>query len=393
MIHNLATRTRYVRIGKFKIGHKELVVKNKGTAQERKFERPVALDHFRIVGNEEAVWEQYGEKPTQVLAYLPDNLSPASWDPFYKRYARSGLLCRGDGIVGQEVQADGSLKERDCADRGCPFAQPTQKGDKTEPPQCRPIGILSFKVVGIRSAGVYQIDIKGLSAVSRADSYLRQLQQAAAGYSHHEYALSAPPSGDLTGVPFLLSVRISKGKDGFPTSRIELSDAPETLEALRDPWKRYAAGAAQQQVQGFVITNAKGQVIASPEVPLGENLEIRSRFALLLSEAMEKNYILGDSVEHYYQVLRTLDQLGEEKARESLEKLEAFIAELDRTASEAVALHGDIDQRYASFAFKHLRSEDYRRLGLAEPAEPAHMTRLEARKAMAYIYDLRREAA
>ena len=379
MIHNLATRTRYVRIGKFKIGQKETVVKNRGTAQERKFERPMALDHFRIVGNEEAVWEQYGEKPAQVLVYLPDNLSAASWDPFYKRYARSGLMCRGDGIVGQEISADGSIKERDCADRGCPFAQATQKGDKTEAAVCRPIGILSFKVVGIPSAGVYQIDIKGLNGVSRADSYLRQLQQAA--------------GGDLTGVPFMLEVKVSKGKDNFPTSRIELRDAPETLEALRDPWKRHAAGAAQQQVQGFVITNHKGEVIASPEIPIGENLEIRSRFAVLLSEALEKNYILGDSVEHYYQVLRTLDQISEEKARESLEKLEGFIAELESTAGEPVALHGDVDQRYASFAFKHLRSEDYRRLGLPEPAEPSHMTRLEARKAMAYIYDLRREAA
>jgi hypothetical protein len=338
----------------------------------------MALDHFRIVGNEEAVWEQYGEKPARVLVYLPDNLSPASWDPFYKRYARSGLMCRGDGLVGQEITEAG-IKERDCADRACPFAQPVQRGDKTQAPACRPIGILSFKVLGIPSAGVYQIDIKGLNGVSRADSYLRQLQQAA--------------GGDLTGVPFMLEVKVSKGKDNLPTSRIELGDAPETLEALRDPWKRHAAGAAQQQVQGFVITNPKGEVIASPEIPLGENLEIRSRFAVLLSEALEKNYILGDSVERYYQVLRTLDQLDEDKARESLEKLEGFIAELENTASEAVALHGDVDQRYASFVFKHLRSEDYIRLGLKEPSEPQHMTRLEARKAMAYIYDLRKEAA
>ncbi|WP_027891553.1 hypothetical protein [Calidithermus chliarophilus] len=371
MIQGLNTRTRYVRIGKFKIGMKETVERG-----GRRFEKPTALDHFRIVDGAQPVQALYGEKPAQVLVYLPDNLSEATWDPYYKRYARSGLMCRGDGVVGQEVQADGSLKARDCALRGCPFAQPAKKGEKTEPAQCRPIGILSFKVVGVPSAGVYQIDIKGMSAVSRAEGYLRQLQQAA--------------GGDLTGVPFLLTVNVSKGKDGFPTSRIELRDAPETLEALKDPWKRHAAGAATQRVQGFVITDAHGKVIASPEVGVEENIAIRARYALLLNEAIEKHYILGDAVEKYYQVLRTLERISEAEAQQAYERLKAYVDELEATQDEPVSRHGETDQRYAGFAFKYLRAADYEALGFEEPAEPGAMTRLQARKAMAYLYEQRK---
>lgn len=373
MIQGLQIRTRYVRIGKFKIGMKETVVRG-----DRRFEKPVALDHFRIVEGEEPVHALYGEKPQQVLVYLPDNLSTAVWDNFYKRYARSGLMCRGDGLVGQEVQADGSLKARDCADRGCPYAQPTQKGEKTEAAVCRPIGTLSFKVVGIPSVGVYQIDLKGLNAVSRADSYLRQLQQAS--------------GGDLSGVPFLLTVNVSKGKDGFPTSRIELRDAPETLEALRDPRKRHNPGAAVQRVQGFVITSDSGEVIASPEVPVNENIEIRAKFALLLNRAIEQKYILGDAVDHYYQVLRTLDQLSETEAEASFDKLRAFVDELEATQDQAVLGFGETDQRYASYAFKYLKPSDYKALGFEQPGEPVEFSRIQARKAVAYLYEQRKAA-
>jgi len=379
MIQGLQTRTRYVRIGKFKIGLKETVVRG-----DRKFEKPVALDYFRIIEGAEPVQAIYGQKPSQVVVYLPDNLSLATWDSFYKRYARSGLMCRGDGIVGQEVQPDGSLKARDCAERGCPFAQPTPPrqggvGDKTEAPACRPIGTLSFKVVGVLSVGVYQLDIKGITAVQRADGYLRQLQQAA--------------GGDLSGVPFLLSVSVSRGKDGFPTSRIELRDAPQTAEVLRDPGKRQKVGAAVQHVQGFVITSDKGQVIASPEIPLEENIEVRAKFALLLNRAIEKNYILGDAVEHYYQTLRTLEKISEQEAEESYRKLKAFVDELESTQNQPVALHGETDQRYAGFAFKYLKPMDYQALDMKQPEEPLGFTRLEARRAVAYLYQRKAKEA
>jgi hypothetical protein len=371
MIQGLHTRTRYVRIGKFKIGLKETVVRG-----GRSFEKPVALDYFRIIEGAQPIQALYGERPQQVLVYLPDNLSQATWDAFYKRYARSGLICKGDGIVGQEVQADGSLKARDCALRGCPFAQSSKKGDKVEAPACRPIGTLSFKVVGVPSAGVYQIDIKGRMGVERADSYLCQLQQAA--------------GGDLSGVPFLLTVTVSRGKDSFPTSRIELRDGPETAQVLQGSRNRETTRAILERVQGFVITSDTGQVIASPEIPVEENLQTRARFALLLNQAIEDHYILGDSVEHYYQVLRTLGRMGEAEAEQSFQKLEAFVDDLKATQDEPVAQHGEADQRYANFAFKYLKPTDYQTLGFAQPAEPSVFTRLQSRQAVAHLYEQRK---
>lgn len=371
MIQGLQTRTRYVRIGKFKIGLKETVVRG-----GRSFEKPVALDYFRIVEGAEPIQILYGERPQQVPVYLPDNLSQATWDAFYKRYARSGLVCKGDGIVGQEVQANGSLKARDCALRGCPFAQSSKKGDKVEAPACRPIGTLSFKVMGVPSAGVYQIDIKGRLGVERADSYLRQLQQAA--------------GGDLSGVPFLLTVTVSKGKDGFSTSRIELRDAPETAHVLQGVRNRETTRTISERVQGFVITNNAGEVIASPEVPVEENLRTRAKFALLLNQAIEDHYILGDSVEHYYQILRTLERMSEAEAAQSFQKLEAFVDDLRATQDESVTQHGETDQRYAGFAFKYLKPADYQALGFEQPSEPSAFTRLQARQAAAYLYEKRK---
>ncbi|MCX7784179.1 MAG: hypothetical protein N2318_11125 [Meiothermus sp.] len=368
MIQGLQTRTRYVRIGKFKIGLKETVQRG-----ERKFEKPVALDYFRIVEGAEPIQALYGERPQQVPIYLPDNLSPSVWDAFYKRYTRSGLACKGDGIVGQEVQADGNLKARDCALRGCPFAQPGPKG---EAPACRPIGTLSFKVVGVPSVGVYQLDIKGRMGVERADNYLRQLQQAA--------------GGDLSGVPFLLTVTVSKGKDGFPTSRIELRDAPETAQVLQGARNRETTRTVSERVQGFVITDDTGKVIASPEVPVEENLQTRARFALLLHQALEQHYILGDAVEHYYQVLRTLGQMSEAEAEQSFQKLKAFVDELKATQLEPVSQHGETDRRYANFAFKYLKPADYQALGFEQPSEPDAFTRLQARQAIAYLYEQRK---
>jgi hypothetical protein len=313
-IQGLSERTRYVRIGRFKIGQKETVTRN-----GRTFDKPVALDYFRIVEGEQPVHELYGLKPQQVLVYLPDNLSTAAWDNFYKRYARSGLMCKGDGITGNEVQADGSLKPRDCAERGCPFAQPTQKGDKTEAAACRPIGTLSFKVVGIPSVGVYQLDTKGMAGVARMDSYLRQLQQAA--------------GGDLAGVPFLLTVTVGKGKDGFPNSRIELRDAPETAEVLRDPSKRLTSPTQAQQVRGYIITNPEGEVIASPELETEQDATVYDTYAQLVDFAIRENYLSTEAADRARVQLMTLSSLPEAEVLGAIEKLQAHIDKVKQAKS------------------------------------------------------------
>lgn len=89
-------------------------------------------------------------------------------------------------------------------------------------------------------------------------------------------------------------------------------------------------------------------------------------------------------------MLRTLGQMSEAEAEQSFQKLEAFVDELKATQLEPVTQHGEIDQRYASFAFKYLKPADYQALGFEQPSEPGAFTRLQARQAMAYLYEQRK---
>lgn len=97
MTQELQTRTRFGRIGKFKIGPKQTVVRG-----GRSFEMPVTLDYFRIIEGAKSVQVLYGERPQQVPIYLPGSpsgLSPSGLslnqtttrDAFCRRYAPSGL--------------------------------------------------------------------------------------------------------------------------------------------------------------------------------------------------------------------------------------------------------------------------------------------------------------
>lgn len=136
-----------------------------------------------------------------------------------------------------------------------------------------------------------------------------------------------------------------------------------------------------------------GYFVYPPSVTVENNIELRAKYALLLNEALERRYILGDGVEGYCQTLRSFGEIGEAEAQEALARLEALIRELEATQNEPVALHGETDQRYAGFAFKYMRSEDYQQLGIVEPAEPGTFTRLGVRKAVVYLYEKKLKGA
>lgn len=121
-----------------------------------------------------------------------------------------------------------------------------------------------------------------------------------------------------------------------------------------------------------------------------ENIEMRARFSLLLRRAAEENYILGDELREQYRVLRDLERLGAEEAEGHLGRLEARVHALESTAYDPVSLHGEADARYAGFAFKYMRAEDYMAIGLCAPAEPGEFTRIGARRAVAYLYGQKR---
>jgi hypothetical protein len=307
-IVGISERVRLARTGQFKIGEKT----EKGY--------PKALDYFRIVGGAEPVEAIYGPKPRAVTVYLPLDLGPEVWDPFYKRYGASGLQCKGDGLVGQEVGPDGTLKPRDCAQRGCPFAQPTQKNGKEQPPACKPVGILSFQVLGVPGAGVYQASIRGLPSIERADGYLRRLQQVA--------------GGSLQGVPFLLKVEQVRGKDGFPTSRFTLVDAPETAQVLNGG-ARYPRTATLEEVRGYAVINRDGEVISTPEVPAKEPMEKRAALALKLDEVLKSGKIDSAHESRYREMIAAVGGMTEEEAGQKLAALEGWLAKREAAAKGA----------------------------------------------------------
>ncbi len=306
-IVGISERVRLARTGQFKIGEKT----------EKGF--PKALDHFRIVGGAEVVEAIYGPKPRAVTVYLPLDLGPEVWDPFYKRYGASGLQCKGDGLVGQEMGPEG-LKPRDCAQRGCPFAQPTQKNGKEQPPACKPVGILSFQVVGVPGAGVYQASIRGLPSIERVDGYLRRLQQVA--------------GGSLQGVPFLLKVEQVRGKDGFPTSRFTLVDAPETAQVLQGG-ARYPRTATLEEVRGYAVINGDGEVISTPELPVQEPVEKRAALALKLDEVLQSGRIPPQYASRYREMVGAVGGMTEEEAGQKLAALQEWLAKKEAAATAA----------------------------------------------------------
>jgi len=141
------------------------------------------------------------------------------------------------------------------------------------------------------------------------------------------------------------------------------------------------------------IRLVRGGLALFIEAKMEKNLQTRARFSLLLSRAVEQNYLLGDELAEQYQILRNWEHLSQ--AATYLEALQTRIQALEASAQEPVSLHGEADLRYARFAFKYLRAEDYAHLGLEAPAEPSDFTRLGARRAVAYLYEQRaaREAA
>lgn len=299
-IVGLEERVRLARTGQLKIGEKT----------EKGF--PRALDYFRIVGGAEAIEAVYGNKPREVAVYLPLDLGPVVWDPYYRRYGASGLHCKGDGQVGREIQADGTLKERACAQRGCPFVQPTFKDGKEQSPACKPTGILAFQVVGVLGAGVYQATIRGLASIERADSYLRALERAA--------------GGSLKGVPFLLKVEQVKGKDGFPTSRLNLADARETGQVLAGALPRYPHTAPVEHVRGYAVIAEGGEVISTPEVPVDESVEQRAALALKLDKVLRSGAIPKEHQGRYREMVAAVGKMSEAEAAEKLAALEQWLA-------------------------------------------------------------------
>lgn len=375
-IHKLSEHVRYVRTGKIKIGKRETFEERNDQGQVVAIhQRPVALDHFRIVGGEYAVQQAYGEEPRELLVYLPFRLSPMVWDANWKRYGKSGLLCKGDGLVGYEAQRGVGLQQRDCADRGCPFAQSTQSRHPTtgqvqeQPAACRIVGQLNLKIVGVPSAGVFALELRGSRAVSETQAFLEQLEEAA--------------GGSLAGIPFRIRVERTTLSSGNQISSVRFYESEETQKALLEH-RRISAPVAIERASGYLITDEEGKLIATPELSEGRNVRLVATFAERLQYGIDRSYLVGKAREAYQELFLQLGNLSDQEIETRLEQLEAWLANFEATQHQPASQHPP-DQAMAAAVFRKLKSRDYQALQFAAPPSALELTRIQIRLAVRYL--------
>jgi hypothetical protein len=133
--------------------------------------------------------EVFGERPTEFKALLAGDRLEDNIDVSWKRYGKLGLKCRGNGMrgvdreTGEERECAGPYNFADQAKHHCPFARPTQKGDKVSSPECKPVLSMRLVVPQIPGLGVVQIDTGGVaSSIQTLVWQLRMIERQTQGH-------------------------------------------------------------------------------------------------------------------------------------------------------------------------------------------------------------------
>jgi hypothetical protein len=163
MIKGVSEIRRLPRLGKIYLGDKE---------QGDKGPYPRATDHFVIKDLPEVV-AVYGKKPKELDIMFPVNDLEIVFPQWYKRYGKSGLLCRGDGETAEMVDKDtGEIKKIPCPGMECTWFQ--QK-------HCRYLAHLQFLLPKVSILGVYQIDTSSYHSIININSTLQLLRAVTGG--------------------------------------------------------------------------------------------------------------------------------------------------------------------------------------------------------------------
>lgn len=318
--------------------------------------------------NEDEVRSVLGEQPKALSIYLPDDMdNEMVWDANWKYYTTAGLYCRGDSEMGHFIAMGtegpefkkGEMYERLCADKGCQFAQ----GDK---PPCRPVGVLSFKLVDVATVGVYQYTFKGMAAISRMHGFLQGLKQMA---------------GTVAGIPFELRMVRKKGK--FDFWAVEPAENALTQHALRTG-ERMTVITETEVAQNSALVDEDGVLVGTPQILSGEDFSVRERFALKLHEAIENQYIVGNTKVKYLDMLQGLTNLSEQEAQDKLSALEKWIDQFEESMYDEVSEHPG-DERLAQFAFENLSPEVMAELEIMPVEAAGEMSRIDVRRVANYL--------
>lgn len=153
MIKGLSEIRRLPRLGVIRLGIKKKSAK--GT------EYPAAVDYFVIP---DEVKKVYGEKPKELDIILPlENLEDI-FPQFYKMYGHStGLKCKGDGEVANQINDKGEFEEVECLGQKCP---------NYINKKCKEVATLNFLLPKIKLDGIYQLHTSSYHSIVKINSSL-----------------------------------------------------------------------------------------------------------------------------------------------------------------------------------------------------------------------------
>ena len=152
---------RLPRLGKIHLGIKVV---------DGRKEYPKETDYFVCPPEVQAI---LGSEPKELDIVFPVESQAVIFSRAYKLYAGPTLMCKGNGVTALRVA--GYLKDQAKTVQGpspadphamveipcpCPLLQKNEKGRS----DCNAVGMLSFMIPKVSIAGVFQIDVKGISS-------------------------------------------------------------------------------------------------------------------------------------------------------------------------------------------------------------------------------------
>lgn len=206
---------------------------------------PEKLDHIIFVESQTGApipaFEALGPEPKSFLAVFPPD-AEVSVDAAWKRWGKSGLKCRGDGVTGvdretgEERQCAGDYNKDHPEEHLCEFARPTprMKNGKQQtdakgnllwnPPECKPTLSMRLVVPLAGALGLVQLDTG--AAASSVPTLWWQVEQLR-NYS----------GGQLAGVAIRVGIREFQTKHGTSYAWHLATPTDEELETLREQFR------------------------------------------------------------------------------------------------------------------------------------------------------------
>lgn len=182
---------RLPRLGKLHLGIKK-------TSQGGK-QYPSAVDYFVCTADDstpqsavDAFKKVYGDNPKEVKIMFPSNDEEQFFQQWYKRYGQSkGLLCKGDGEFGSEVQQDAAGVSR-MVEKKCPCEYLTGDKERGIKPSCRRVANLQFLLPDVQGVGVFQLDTGSYNSIVNINSMVDMVKSMC---------------GKIVGIPLILAVQ------------------------------------------------------------------------------------------------------------------------------------------------------------------------------------------